>query len=167
MRYDDIYKNFLESKEQPGLENIKESGGFHPYMMKPEDLQSVLNAVDAFDLYQRPDKTPSGVPSFMALNNREPLAFGGPRNDIFFSEDANSIRSPIGKEFDRYALQGVYEHELGHATDPRINWSRGLKNRGYVMKHQGMPQGIRSREELAMDAEHSFWGSIKDGTFNL
>ena len=176
MRYADLYKYFLESKEQPGLEGIKESGGFHPYMMKPEDIQSVLNAVDSFDLYNRPNKTAGGSKSFDALNFEDPTAIGGPKNDIFFSSeeskrlpfnDVRKINSPLGPRFDKYALQGVYEHELGHATDPRLNRLRGLRNRGFVMNYEGMPQEVRALEEPAMNAETRFWQSIQNGTFNL
>ena len=171
LNYKNLWNIFLKNKEQPAPDwsfPIQESGA-HPYWMKPSDMQSVRNSFDSYDLFMRPDSTPHGFDySTNAMNYRNQTS--DPLRNVIMMSAGESSRLPInsfdpspnpfGQEMDPPGPQGVYQHELAHYNEPRLNADKGLKNRGFV-SDRGLSPGTRSAEAPAQDAEDLFWKDVR------
>lgn len=178
MVLDDLWKIWLLNRQQQtpeGYEQIRQYNNQNiprAYWLQPENMAAVLNAYSPYDLFMKPDYTTAmdlgyptpafninnkfgvGIPSLIALASQLP------QNKLSQITNFDTIRknyNDIPQALQKYIPQGVYEHEVGHYLDPRLVPS--ANNYGYISR-MGLPGGIASREEPAMQKENRFWEYI-------
>jgi hypothetical protein len=142
------------------------------YFMSPEDINMFLNSSEAGseDLYLRGSESPYLLNySTSAVN---PDGFGAlfpnkkPKNNLTQLspyQDSESY-AQMSQEDRKYVPEAMYQHELGHFYDPRINPSNpdnliGKAREEYknIYKDHAMKK-YASREAPAVLAEKRFWG---------
>jgi len=166
--------SWVGARQQPtpqGYAPIQQHQGAPPTaFLKPEDMNAVLNAFSPYDLYMKPDKTPSvfDYPTTALNIHNLPNDVGVKDLIVLASEDPKSFLSMIKKigpegyqdippELRQFIPQGIYEHEVAHYNDPRLLTQ--IRNYGYMLRN-GMEGHIAGREEPAMQAENRFWDSL-------
>jgi len=174
LKYDNIWDYFLEAHEQPtpkGFQPITKRNGQRPTFLTPEDMMSLLNAISPYDLYNKPDVTPKEgqfdyPTSAFNIDNRRYgkigipeaiiMASQGPKKllPIYEMDTARKNYSDIPEWFQRFIPQGIYEHEVGHSEDPRLNPE--AKNYGWLVRN-GLQGNVATREDVGMQAENKFW----------
>ena len=177
MNYTDLWKTWLEAREQnppEGIAPLREHKGYtKPYFLMPEDMMKVLNAFSPYDLYNNPDTTPplidystsafniKNLPGGLGIENAILLASQNPKSQLSpihsVSEEQKLGYADIPQELLKYVAQGIYEHEYGHEKDPRL-LPQG-KNYGFLIRY-GLPGNIAGRETPAIRQEDMFWDYI-------
>lgn len=162
------------------------------YLLKPEDIMKFMNAQSVWDLYKKPDSQNWGgfdypttavnysanplqdSASFNAYASGKPIdvimeSVKDPVNPFYIIGNMLSLineRKDLTESQKRYIPQGVLEHELAHANDPRLNpyemWS--YPNHGYTTRGR-LTGGILQREMPAQKQEEMFMDYIKDRDF--
>lgn len=172
MDYNNLWDVWLEAMRKAPPKDFSEvknrEGAPKNYFLTPEDMTALLNAYSPYDLYNKPNTTPqalgyptsafniSNYPGDVGINNAIVQASQDPKSlltDIYSikPEDYNNVP----EMYYPFGTQGIYEHELGHYFDPRLN---KYINRGYLAK-QGSYQGtpITARESPAQRSEGRYW----------
>lgn len=158
------YRTWLESKsEKPqGSPDIQEYPDTPAYYLTPEQMMAYMNAFSPGDLWMNPNTNP-GLMDYptTAMNYRAPwyspeAAKNLPSAMFTTKEDFLRWLIPYWMNSQQEA-QGVYEHEVAHARDPRTDpyqaWS--FPNKGFTT-YGGLSGGLLQREFPAMVAEERF-----------
>lgn len=174
MKYSELVKYWMENKDQgdiPGFNPIVKDQNIPTSSLKPEDMMALSKASSPYDLYQKPDSTPWGDSNYLTSSFQlNPRGGGIPRVIAMASQEPKSellkariesMSSSADRNYTEkerpYALQGTYEHEKGHAYDPRLNSM--ANNYGYLVR-DALQGNVASREAPAMDAERRYFGKL-------
>ena len=136
------------------------------YSISPKDIVAFLNAIDIWDLFMKPNYNPIPMDYPTSALTNMPTRFG-PSSEgrkpstILFSNAEDLLRGlyPAPPQ----ELQGIYEHEVAHVQDPRINpYKLGTyPNYGYTT-FGGLSQDLLMREAPGMIAENKYYNSLKN-----
>jgi len=152
------YGTWLES--QPSAQNIKTYPGIPAYSVSPKNITAYVNASSPWDLWRKPDDSPfyMDYPT-SAVNISPPWHERKPKNKAIMFSSGEDIKRGLYQAEPR-DMQGIYEHEAAHWTDPRINpyrmWS--FPNHG-LTTYGGLSGGLLQREFPAMVAEERYYNS--------
>ena len=179
MNYDDLWQLWLESKKQSPPKDYydvkdKENAPKN-YFLKPEEMYALLNSYSPYDLYNKPNIYPEqdiGYPTSAMNIFRRSDELGVPNAIVQASQDPqnkisqlHSIKpidySNVPEYAQPFGTQAIYEHEVGHYQDPRLNPYKpySYPNMGYIARY-GLDQPTLMREAPAMVAEEDFWTKI-------
>jgi len=162
----ELYKLWLKihSNKPINSPNIKEYADYPAYYLSPEEIVSYINAKSPFELFINPDITPFSMDyPTTAINVKAPfyLPQEKEKNVTALFPTSSSMKYGLTTdwmdELDKLFAQAVYEHEVAHARDIRINpykmWS--FPNKG-LLTWQGLFGGLLQREFPALVAEEQF-----------
>lgn len=185
LKYENLWTAWLEAHDKgrgEGFEPIKIREGLKTYWLTPEDMMILMNAETPYDLYTKPSTKPgykklpyetstlllepelgyeTGVtPPVTAFATREPREWHIPLRST--QQTAETGYEDIPPSERRYVPQGIYEHELGHRTDPRIRpyayySEERLGPEVKQLMERGMPEWMASVEAPATMAEDRYW----------
>lgn len=172
LKYSNLYDYWQQGvEEQPpkGYLPIKPKLGMPGTYMSPENMTSLARAFSPSELFTNPQTAPipmdyptralnlqnrgkSGIPNAIVMASREPQSrLSG------ITSDYSSEYPDIPQQFHQYIPQAIYEHEVAHFQDPRMN--PAANNYGYL-KRFGLPGNIAGRELPAMIKESRFWDKL-------
>lgn len=178
LAYKNLFNQWLESQQQNTPQGFNpaqsEQGAPQNYFLKPEDMMASLNAISPYDLYMKPDVSPKmldyptsafninnrignmGIPQAILMASQSPQS---QLSSLMSMQDSASMNyGDIPQQYRSNVPQGIYQHEVAHYKDPRLNPM--ANNYGYLMR-AGLPGNIASREIPAMRAEDSFWDRFR------
>lgn len=177
LTYDALWKQWQEVNQQPtpsGYNDVISNPKVDKnYFLKPEDMTALLNAIDVYDLYMKPDYTPNllDYPT-SAFNIQNLLPLGVPsaivqaseasKNPMYNIQSIDEQWKEVPKSeatYKPYFPQGIYEHETGHYFDATFN---PYRNKG-MLKTEGYPTStdIQSREYHGQKAENVYKRFLK------
>jgi len=174
LNYDNLWNIWQQAREQnppEGFSPVKNREGAPPnYFLTPEDMMTLINALTPNNLYTNPDTSrkegmfnyPTSAMNIsnysnMGVPNTIIQASQDPQSQLSYLQTARKYKFPIYKQ----GPQAIYEHEIGHYQDPRLNNYRmgSTPNYGWTT-FGGLSGGLLQRELPAMTAEERYWESL-------
>ena len=171
LTYDNSTLDWLNKRSTPNYGvKTREQYGFRDISGK--DMNTYLNSLTPEGLYNHPSNTPNNTDYATEAINDDRLPFV-----LHANTEAKGLQ-PFGVQHYGYEPdkqlknQGLYEHELGHFNDVRMNkyvgepyqYAGKERYKKYVdgLIKSGMPEGIARREAPALIAEEKYRNYMRD-----
>jgi len=177
LRYEETPYIWLEANQKQGYAPIVQDENYPAYFLSPEDINAFLHSGEQgnwLDLFLRPSQSPYRMDYDTVAVNPDDIAAlfaaGNPRSSLsMIGQSYGHDYRDIPSQFHNLIPQAVYQHELGHFYDPRLNrgsrpYLSKIDRERYKNLKKTMDEKIFNREIPAIKSEDAFWESVLSGT---